>query len=525
MNHWGLNLEECLAWWDTIDKDGTDVAGIRSLCLIDRYYLLVKVCHRHDLLHPWIYARCREVEANPDGYLDLWAREHGKSSLITFGGTVQAILQDPEITICIFSHVNSIASSFLKQIKTELESNEVLKKCFPDILYRDPQKQAKQWSVEGGITVKRMGNPKEATVEASGLVDGQPTSKHFKLRIYDDVVTDKSVNTPEQIAKTTDAYSLSQSLGTENGREWVIGTRYSYADTYEWLLKRNALIARIYPATDNGKVDGKLVLFSKSHWKTLIKKSTDADIACQYMQDPLSGQQRMFNVSDLFEYEVLPAYLNVYVICDPARSKKKDSDNTAIMVWGVDHNLNKYLLDGFNHKMDLQERWMNFVRMYARWSSMPGVVSVFMGYEEFGAQADLDYFEEQMRLPNMPRFDIKRLAWPREGGGSKEDRVQRLGPDCRSHKLYLPYTTDATRMTAPQKKMRDQGSPHRISRAIRRVDESGNAYDLSEMLRLQFHYFPFGGKKDAIDASARIYDMEPKGPSVGEPNYIEPEYT
>jgi hypothetical protein len=196
VKHLGLSMQEALAWWSTIDEDGTSLAGIRALCLVDRFYLLVKVCKRTDMLHPWVYARCREVERASDGYIDLWAREHYKSTIITFGGIIQRILQDPEITICIFSHVGSIAADFLKQIKNELESNEALKAAFPDILWTNPQKQAVQWSIEGGITVQRTTNPKEATLESSGLVDGQPTSKHYKLRVYDDVVTDKSVNTP-----------------------------------------------------------------------------------------------------------------------------------------------------------------------------------------------------------------------------------------------------------------------------------------------------------------------------------------
>lgn len=525
MRHWDMTLDEAIAWWDTIDEGGTNLQGIRALCLTDRYYLMVKVCRRIDMLHEWIYARCREVERAPDGYIDLWAREHYKSTIITFGGIIQEILKDPETTVCIFSHVGSIAQDFLKQIKTELENNLTLQAAFPDILWSNPSKQAKQWSAEGGITVRRTSNPKEATLESSGLVDGQPTSKHFKLRVYDDVVTDKSVNTPEQIAKTTAAYSLSQSLGMVGGSEWMIGTRYSYADTYEWVLKRGALKERIYPATDDGTADGKLVLFTEEHWKKLRLRSTDSDIACQYMQNPLSGQQRMFDVTDLQVYEVRPETLAIYVMCDPARSKKNDSDNTAIMVWGLDYAMNKYLLDGFNHKMDLQERWENFKRMWIRWKAQPGVQIVHMGYESYGAQADLDYFLEQMKLPNNPRFDITELAWPREGGGSKIDRVQRLVPDAKSRRIYLPYATDPNRLTSNQRKFAAQGYAYRVSQSIRRVDENGNMYDLSEQLKMQFHYFPFGGKKDAIDASARIYDMEPRAPSVNEPRYIEPEYT
>src|SRR5258706_10619219 len=81
---------------------------LRRLCLTDLFFLLRYGCGRKDIDHPWLFARCREVQADPNGYLDLWSREHYKSSIITFGLTVQNILNDPEITVGIFSHTRPI---------------------------------------------------------------------------------------------------------------------------------------------------------------------------------------------------------------------------------------------------------------------------------------------------------------------------------------------------------------------------------------------------------------------------------
>src|ERR1700736_2781962 len=117
-----------------------------------------------------------------------------KSSIITFAGAIQEVMCDPEITIAIFSVIKPIAEAFLNQIKEEFEQNEKLKQVYPDVLYALPRQNGSdgrpaKWGVARGIMVKRKSNPKEATIEAHGLIDGKPTSRHFRLHIYDTVVT------------------------------------------------------------------------------------------------------------------------------------------------------------------------------------------------------------------------------------------------------------------------------------------------------------------------------------------------
>lgn len=519
-----LPFSQILEAWDDYDKGGTYLPGIRALTLEDRYYLLVKVMGRVDMLHPWVYERCREVQKAPDGYLDLWAREHYKSTIITIGGIIQECLRDSDITVGIFSHTAPIAKGFLAQIKREIEGNSAMKAAFPDVLWSDPYKEAQQWSLDAGLILKRKSNPKEATIEAHGLVDAQPIGKHFKLMVYDDVVTDKSVYTPEQVQKTTQAWELSDNLSSVGGRKWHIGTRYSYADTYEAIIKKGSVVPRIYTATKNGLMDGDPVLFPPDVWEQKKRDQGEAVIACQMMQNPLSGTQRMFNIEDLQEYEIRPETLNVYILIDPARSRKKDSANTAMVVIGVDYASNKYLLDGMNHKMDLQERWQNMRLLWAKWKQAPGVQSLRIGYESFGAIADMDYFKERISTERIP-MQIDEVQWPREGPGSKIDRVQRLGPDLRMHRFYLPYQTDPKKLTRNQRDMEAQGYGYRVAKMIKRKDENGNIYDVSEQFKTQLHYFPFGGLKDLVDAASRIYDIEHTAPSFNEPSYLEPEYS
>jgi hypothetical protein len=497
---------------------------MRQLCLGDRFYLLVKVLKRYDMWHPWVYERCREVEIDPDGYIDIWGREHMKSSIVTSGGVIQEVLKDREITVGIFSHTKPIAKAFLAQIKREFEGNETLKALFPDVLYENPQRDSPSWSLDAGITVKRNSNPKEATIEAHGLVDGQPTSKHFKLIDYDDVVVPESVSTPDQIKKTTAAWELSDNLGSQGGRKWHVGTRYHFADTYSEIIKRGAAVLRHRPATHDGTMVGSPVLFTKADWDRKVRDQGEATIACQMLGNPLAGHQRMFNVDDLQVYEVRPLTLMAYLMVDPARSVKKDSANTAMVVLGVDAAGNKYLLDGVDHKMDLMERWRWMRDLWDKWSNSPGIVGCHVGYERFGAISDLDYFHERQRIEGN-RFDIVELEWPREGEGSKIDRVQRLGPDIRGHRFYLPYPTDEDRLTKTQRNMIASGYEYRLARIIKRKDENNELYDVGDRFRLQISYFPFGGLKDLVDAASRIYDMDPLTPEHVDQTSLEPEYT
>ena len=68
-------------------------ARLRNLARTDLYFLLRYICGRDDLEHPWLYERCKEVQRSPNGHIDLWAREHYKSTIITFGLTIQDILR------------------------------------------------------------------------------------------------------------------------------------------------------------------------------------------------------------------------------------------------------------------------------------------------------------------------------------------------------------------------------------------------------------------------------------------------
>lgn len=517
-------MDAALEFYVELSQDAATWPDVeRELGRRDRFFLLTYLLGRADAVHPWVYARCREVEAAPDGYLDLWAREHYKSTIITFAGVIQEILRDPEITVGIFSHTKPIARKFLTQIKLELEVNEDLRRVYPDILWAEPRKEAPRWGEEKGIVVKRASNPKESTLEAHGLVDGQPTGAHFRLLVYDDVVTLESVGTPDQIEKTTNAWSLSDNLGGRGPdgkiRKWHVGTRYHFADSYHAMLEMGAVQPRIHAATVDGTPDGTPVFLSPEAWAEKRRQQTPGTIASQMLLNPAAGTEALFDQSWLRFTDVRPSTLNVYILADPAGSRKKGSDYTAIVVLGIDAAWNLYLLDGYRDRMRLTERWGAIKGLRRRWMREPGVQSVHVGYERYGLQSDLEFFELEMQR-DKEAFDITELAWPREGPGSKLDRIQRLVPHFRQGRFFLAEVVKGE--TSNQRRVIEAGQPWRVFTPTRRPNYLGEIYSLNKELISEYLTYPFSVHDDVLDACSRVFDIDAAAPIVINRQALEP---
>ena len=289
---------------------------------------------REDVEKEWIFQRIRDVQESPNGHIDIWSREHYKSTVITFGKTIQDILashgEEPlpewggrEVTVGIFSFNRPAAKKFLRQIKTEFEDNAELKVLFPDILYQNPRKESPKWSEDDGLLVKRKSNPRESTIEASGLVDGQPTGMHYVLRVYDDVVTLESARSAEMIKKTTQAWGLSLSLGSEGGLTRYVGTFYADGDTYNDIIDRGAAEPRLFPATEDGTAAGKPVLFSLEYLKEKMFAGP-YDFSCQYLCNPIPDENAYFSADDFRWYDEIPDRLHKFGASDYAVTEGED---------------------------------------------------------------------------------------------------------------------------------------------------------------------------------------------------------
>ena len=464
-----------------------DIAVLRRLCREDLFFLLTIAFKRKDINHDWLYSRVREVESEPNECLDLWAREHYKSTIITYGKGIQDILashgENPlpiwggqETTMGIFSHVKSIAKDFLNQIKRELEDNSFLKNLFPDILWADPKREAPVWSIDKGLLVKRKSNPKELTVEAHGLVDGQPTGKHFLILNYDDVVTRESVTTTEQLHKVTDAWALSLNLGAKGGFRRYIGTRYHANDTYATMMARGSAKVRLHAATDDGTLEGTPVFLTR---RELDKKRADMGpyiFSAQMLQNPTADKAMGFKREWIKHYDMLPKDLfgwNLYLLCDPAGEKKKDNDYTVMGVIGLAPDGNYYLIEAIRDRLNLAERTRKIFYFHRKYNTLIKGV----GYEKYGKDSDIEHIKETMEKENY-RFEVLPLG----GAMSKNDRIRLLVPDFEQSRFYIPHK-------------------------MHFVDHEGVVQDfIHALIEDEYIPFPVGTHDDILDFMARIKD-------------------
>ena len=432
-----LPMERMIQIWDGMEKEaaarGSLDGLIRELCLKDLFYLMVRVCGRVDMLHPWVYERVRDVEAEPDGRVDLWARGHGKSSTITFGKTVQDILANPEITFGIFSHTRPIAKAFLRQIMREFESNKVLHRAFPDVLWGLDTRQSPKWSEDDGIIVRRKSNPPEATIEAWGLVDGQPTSKHFQVLLYDDIVVAGSVTTPEMIAKTMEALEQSYNLSSKECRMRFAGTRWHFNDAYRTVIDRKTAIAREHPCTKDGTETGEPVFLSAEAIQEKRRNMGPYTFAAQMLLNPKADALQGFKREWLRYYKTMPTKTNNYILVDAASSKKKGSDYTSMWVIGLGTDGNYYALDMIRDRLTLTERADRLFELHRKWKPKQ------VRYERYGMMADIEHIKNRQEKDSY-RFDITEVA----GQTSKVDRIGRLLPLFEQGRIYLPVSLHKT---------------------------------------------------------------------------------
>ena len=375
-------MHDYIAVTDKIASGEWDELGAyRALVLEDLFFITYFILRIPINKQFWVQA-CRDVQhGQKSDTLDLWFREGGKSSIITTAETIQRILANPEERISIFSYCKTAAVKLMRGIKSVFENSNLLKACFPDVLFDDPYSQAPRWSEENGIIVKRKGFYREATLEAHGLIEGMPTGSHFTGRVYDDIMVADFKDSPEIIEKVKYMFDMSAALGTDGGWCRIIGTPYHYEDVIAYVKGkkdeegRPLYYLREKPGTVGGDYNGESVMMSK---RRLAEFKSDEEIfSAQILLNPTPTKLRKFNPDFLLPVmpSDLPERLYRFMAVDPAGERKSDKrkgDCWGMLVFGIepymdDLGISKlFILDLIIDRFSETDALKTVVDMYCR---------------------------------------------------------------------------------------------------------------------------------------------------------------
>lgn len=386
----------------------------------------------------------------------LFPRDHGKSRLIAYR-VAWELTKNPTLRILYISATANLAEKQLGFIKSILTS-EIYSRYWPEHVHPEEGKRTRWTNSE--IMLDHPSRKAEKIRDPSVFTGGLTTSltgMHCDIAVLDDIVVYENAYTGEGRSKVKSQYSLLSSIEGAEAQEWVVGTRYHPADLYNDLLQ---MVEDVYddegnkvseeniyevferPVEDRGDGTGQM-LWPRSQrrdgkWfgfdiKVLAKKRGQyldkGQFRAQYYNDP-SDPDNVPVSSDKFQYfeqKLLrqdsgywfykDRRINVFAAVDFAFSLSKKADYTAIVVVGIDHDNNIYVLDidrfrtdriseYFEHIMHLSNKW-SFRKMRAE--TTVAQMAIVKQLKELIKQHGLSISIEEFR--------------PNKAQGNKQERI------------------------------------------------------------------------------------------------------
>lgn len=424
----------------------------------DLFYL-AKYILSYDLMEPEVHEDlCRYVESLYPGHPDDWQspedksgagledqfkegntnllllmpRGTFKSSVVTVGFALQAILHDPNTRILIDSETFSKAKAFLAEIKGHMEGNDQYRMVFKAIhgVYPDARKKDLLWTDSQVNIACRTRPRKEPTFSCAGI-DVTKNGMHYDLIIFDDLHSENNVTNKDQIDKVKDHWRLSYSLLDPGKPMIVIGTRWHFDDLYQLILddhreEFNILIRRAILTDGTAFFPTRLPL---EELEKIKRKQGAAHFSKQYMNEPIDDETATFKRKDMQRRDwtlVQDRPVNWYLAVDPSYAGTY-SDYAALVVAGMDYQRELYV----RHITRLKMTYSEIINEIFRLNTLYQPIQIIL--ETIGAQKSIMYeLTNQMKLRRM-WLPITEVASRTK---SKEERIRALAPFYEYHRIY-----------------------------------------------------------------------------------------
>ena len=359
-------------------------------------HLMVGAVHE-ELISWW------QRQGAKENQLVLLPRGHMKSKLIAYR-TAWWLTKHPETTILYVSATADLAEKQLYAIKQIIDS-PIYRRYWKDMIHEEEGKREK-WAV-AEIAVdhpqRKLEGIRDASVKAVGLTSNT-TGFHADVVVLDDIVVPGNAYTEDGREKVSSAYSQLASIENPGAFEWVVGTRYHPRDIYDTMVNMKEQIyndegeleseENVYElfqrvVETNGEFlwakqkrsDGKSFGFDAKELARIKAKYVDVtQFYSQYYNDPNNSEAANIDNNDFQYYDrvvlqnregdwyIRDRKLNVFAAIDFAFSLRKQADSTALVVVGVDHQANYYVLDIDRFKTDrIVDYYDHILRAWEKW--------------------------------------------------------------------------------------------------------------------------------------------------------------
>lgn len=222
-------------------------------------------------------------------------------------------LHDPDGPILFVGESELVASSKLRDIKANVESNQLIQWLFPEIL---PKRDGK-WT-ETEITLgARTKSQDESSIMAIGI-GGKITGFHFKKIIYDDPIGEKAAESEAEMDKAWSWFEVAPGLLQDpaTGEEAGFGTRWKHGTADIWGRMKALLPAEVeetgrhtgFTFFERSVIEDNQPTFPDKYplpiIKELEKRLGSYRFGCNYMNNPTLPEGADFKPEWIKEYGI-----------------------------------------------------------------------------------------------------------------------------------------------------------------------------------------------------------------------------
>ena len=227
----------------------------------------------------------------------LAGRGFGKSTVLTIGRSILAVLRDPDVRILIASKTQGRASDFLTEISNHLRFNQKLIDVFgKQYDHERIHRESLPWSnLELSVSGRRAFS-KEPNITTTGI-GGQVAGAHYHLIFGDDLVAEENSRTDGQRTKLSEWYGkvLYPTIDEQRTKIRFRGTRFHPLDLYGQLIDEGMPHLIIRSLVDG--VSAWPEKFSADFLEDVRKRRGSAVFNAQYQNDTEMMKGQMFQES------------------------------------------------------------------------------------------------------------------------------------------------------------------------------------------------------------------------------------